>query len=353
MGGTGLGLAISKSLCELMGGSLRCTSSPGEGSTFSFSVVVGVKTPADGDDNGGNENGLQTHARAAEMATRAAGPTPRAEVLAPCIKQEWDMARPRAKTLSGGMSERRRNSLRPQTVEDDRHALETLEVSGSNHGRERAASQSQSSAELETANTAATVSQRLARGAVPVAADSVTYAASTKIAKKAQAQQPALPHGRLGLAGGGRPRFLVVDDMRVNRVLICKMLEPLNIYVEVAEDGAKAVEACRKLSFSCILMDIMMPVMDGFEATRTIRSDEAGANRTTPIIAITATPSLKESEEGNVAGITDILIKPITRKTLFSVIAKWANVKDAQWLDDGLVQHVGARTTRGAYKEAK
>lgn len=135
-------------------------------------------------------------------------------------------------------------------------------------------------------------------------------------------------------------RFLVVDDVRVNRLLLKKMLKTLNVEVEFAGNGVEAVKACQKSGFDMILMDVTMPVMDGIEAAQVIRSgaDEgAGANQTTPIIAITANPRLQDgsapAEGGDGSAISDILVKPITRKTLFGMIGKWANDGDVTWME--------------------
>lgn len=135
-------------------------------------------------------------------------------------------------------------------------------------------------------------------------------------------------------------RFLVVDDVRVNRLLLKKMLKTLDVTVEVAGNGVEAVEACRKSRFDMILMDVVMPVMGGIEAARMIRSsaDEgAGANQATPIIAITANPRLQDGsapdEEWDDSVISDILVKPVTRKSLFEMIGKWAIDGDVTWME--------------------
>lgn len=172
--------------------------------------------------------------------------------------------------------------------------------------------------------------------------------------------------GSRAFAGGGsspggsvaavsnQPRFLVVDDIPVNRLVVRKMLEALNVEVELAEDGAKAVESCRKSKFSVILMDMMMPVMGRVEATRVIRKGEdgqaCGRNQTTPIVAVTANPTVEGLAEGKEAAFTHVLVKPVTRKTLFVVIAKWAREEDMLWMRDAWLRYANAQKRRASSK---
>lgn len=93
---------------------------------------------------------------------------------------------------------------------------------------------------------------------------------------------------------------------------------------------SQAVEACRDSSFDLILMDVMMPVLDGLEASVAIREDDKGSNNTTPIIAITANPFVEGTlDEYN---ICDALYKPITRQNLFAMVTKWAKEEHMSWM---------------------
>lgn len=93
---------------------------------------------------------------------------------------------------------------------------------------------------------------------------------------------------------------------------------------------SQAVEACRDSSYDMILMDVMMPVLDGLEASVAIREDDKGSNNTTPIIAITANPFVEGTlDEYN---ICDTLYKPITRQNLFATVAKWAKEEHMSWM---------------------
>jgi two-component system, sensor histidine kinase len=112
---------------------------------------------------------------------------------------------------------------------------------------------------------------------------------------------------------------LIVDDNAVNRTVAATMCEMFDCTSEYVEDGASAVEAARSGRFDLILMDIMMPGMDGNEATRKIRKFSGSAGRT-PIIAVTANvlaDSLKANKE---AGVTCVVEKPISPSSLRDAI---------------------------------
>jgi signal transduction histidine kinase/PAS domain-containing protein/ActR/RegA family two-component response regulator len=129
-----------------------------------------------------------------------------------------------------------------------------------------------------------------------------------------------------GIASGARSlevasRILVVDDDGVVRQILKTMLEQFDFVVEVAENGKEALEMYENLYFDIILMDVQMPVMDGFAATKAIRSKEemSGCQRT-PIIAVTA--HAFEEDEGRclAAGMDAYLSKPIDFKKTLQLI---------------------------------
>jgi CheY-like chemotaxis protein len=117
-------------------------------------------------------------------------------------------------------------------------------------------------------------------------------------------------------------RVLVVEDNPVNQRLICSMLTKLGLAYDVADNGAEAVRAFRERAYSLVLMDCMMPEMDGYEATRAIRGMEpAGAHAT--IIAVTACALPEDRERCLEAGMDDYLTKPLTLGTLSETLESW------------------------------
>ncbi|MAK83794.1 MAG: histidine kinase [Phenylobacterium sp.] len=120
----------------------------------------------------------------------------------------------------------------------------------------------------------------------------------------------------------GRVRVLLVDDHAMNRDLGATVLDLLGCDVTLASDGAEAVEAAREGGFDAILMDIHMPVMDGVEATRQIRSLEGEAGQV-PIIAMSADVMPEMVERCRRAGMSDSLGKPIQIEALQATLARW------------------------------
>ena len=110
-------------------------------------------------------------------------------------------------------------------------------------------------------------------------------------------------------------RVLVAEDNEVNQILIKRMLLHLGCQVTLVADGAAAVHAWKSQQFDVVLMDCQMPVMDGVEATRHIRSaGDKGAS--VPVIALTAGAMQSDREEAMLAGMSDFLTKPLLAKTL-------------------------------------
>jgi len=113
--------------------------------------------------------------------------------------------------------------------------------------------------------------------------------------------------------------ILMVEDNEINRFILQEMLKLEGHHVTEAKNGKRGVEAAAKQKFDLILIDISMPVMDGIEASRRIRSSGC-ASAETPIIAVTAHAMPDEIDEFLAAGINDKIIKPIDRRTLLEKI---------------------------------
>ncbi|MCM8638234.1 ATP-binding protein [Accumulibacter sp.] len=118
-------------------------------------------------------------------------------------------------------------------------------------------------------------------------------------------------------------RVVLAEDNAVNREIAAAILESLGCEVELAEDGAQAVVAARAGGHDAILMDCQMPLMDGYTASRVIRSDEQAGGRTAvPIIALTANALAGEREKCLAAGMDDHVTKPVTREQLAAVLRR-------------------------------
>ena len=119
-------------------------------------------------------------------------------------------------------------------------------------------------------------------------------------------------------------RVLVAEDSPTNQKLISLILEKAGIEVVIAEDGCQAVEKTLNEKFDLILMDIQMPNMNGYQATRKIRSNGIE----TAIIAVTAHAMTGDDQKCLDAGCNDYLTKPINSKILLSTISKYLQIPD-------------------------
>ena len=110
--------------------------------------------------------------------------------------------------------------------------------------------------------------------------------------------------------GAGSLRILVAEDNNTNRLIVTRMLERLGHRVDAVANGAEAVEAVRTIPYALVLMDMMMPEMDGLAATRAIRSMDNAAARV-PIIGLTANVMESDKEACLLAGMNGFLPKPV------------------------------------------
>ena len=133
------------------------------------------------------------------------------------------------------------------------------------------------------------------------------------------------PHGRsnalVGTTIRGRTaRVLVAEDNTTNREVVLAQLQKLGYDASAVTNGVEAVEAVERGGFDLVLMDCQMPVMDGFEATRCIRSS---AHPRIPIIAVTADAMSDDRDRCLSEGMNDYLAKPVELGPLRDVLATW------------------------------
>ncbi|MEG3089186.1 PAS domain S-box protein [Sphingomonas sp. PB4P5] len=134
-------------------------------------------------------------------------------------------------------------------------------------------------------------------------------------------------------------RILVVDDVDLNRELMLAMLSKYGCTIELADDGAEALEALETQSFDLVLMDCQMPVMDGFAATRAIRQ-QTGPAAKMPIVALTASAQPEHLARCRAAGMNEHLTKPLNPQALEAVLERYlgAAAKDEPTPGPELVQ---------------
>ncbi len=326
-GGTGLGLAISKKLVEMMGGEISVSSEYGGGSTFSFSVLLGIQP----------EELLLPDGRVAD--------TEGLNVLV-VESNNCVLALMRNMLMSLG--------IKVRTAESIGTGLGILSAGG-NHTPfdllfidwkmedgygETLVRQVRSDQSLATIPIIMLISSENSREiniALRVGADAVIPKPVKRsllletIFEVLKLEAPALPSKNMACEGNGNKHFnfngiriLLVEDNKINQMVTKEILKSWNIEVVGANNGLEALKAITP-DFDAVLMDIQMPEMDGLETTRNLRSQPRYARM--PIIAMTAHAMEGDREMCIQAGLDDYIAKPIAPEVLAETLRRWITVR--------------------------
>ena len=126
------------------------------------------------------------------------------------------------------------------------------------------------------------------------------------------------------------PNILVVDDVQVNRHLLSKIFDSIGIDVETCDNGLQSVEACDVKKYSMVLMDMVMPIMDGVDACKKIR--EGGINKDTPIIFVSANVQSISRELCVKAGGNGFITKPISKTSMINLFIKHSSIEEKEYV---------------------
>ena len=134
-----------------------------------------------------------------------------------------------------------------------------------------------------------------------------------------------------------KAQVLIVDDNEMNRKVALGLLEPLDMQIDLAENGKIALSMIGKKQYDIIFMDHMMPVMDGVEATRALRGMDGDYFRHVPVIALTANVVPEAQKSFFEAGMNDFAAKPIKLKDISAILRRW--------LPSDLIEEITAEKT--------
>ncbi|MEM6536795.1 MAG: response regulator [Pseudomonadota bacterium] len=354
-GGTGLGLSITNSLVEAMGGRINVSSTIGEGSTFSICLSLPI-----GEDPFANEEAVLD----ASLSNRKILVVDDNEVNRSILKEyltSWGAEVVLAKAGEEALrllNSRADASETPDLILLDYHmpemdGLEFLAAVRSNPMLHNTGVIVLSSVDDDS------VAEQFRQLGVTHLMPKPVRAKLLNSSINAQLQEEVLPtlkeiasgvqvkaHGKKATPisdNSAKRRILIAEDNHVNRMVLANMIDHDTNEIEFAENGKIAFDKAKSGMFDLILMDISMPVMDGIEATKAIRTFETKSKRDrTPIIALTAHAMADERDRFLESELDDYLSKPIKVDQIAAILQKWSRI------DSGAMSSEAVGTSRRA-----
>jgi PAS domain S-box-containing protein len=331
-GGTGLGLAISKRLVELMGGEIGLVSEEGRGSEFWFRVRLSkqaerARAPIPTaeirgvhvlvvDDNATNREVLAAQLKAWGVRTEEVtnGPSALRE-----LAQARDAGDPFAAAILDMQMPDMDGADLARAIKADETLKYTRLVLMTSLGHRGDARQ------MEEIGFAAYLVK-------PVRQSDLFDSLSTVLARSpvSPAKQHIVTRHVVREMRRGAVRVLLAEDNVTNQQVALGILKKLGLRADAVADGSEAIRSLETIPYDIVLMDVQMPEMDGFEATRRIRDPRSAVlNHAIPIIAMTAHAMQGDRERCLEAGMGDYVTKPVSPEALAEALDRWLPREDA------------------------
>ena len=322
-GGTGLGLAISRHLVGLMNGSITFDSEAGQGSEFRVALPLRVEAARD------DTRPLSGAMASLRLLVVDDHPTSRDYIVRTIRGWGWEAHC--AASGAQAIAQVRQASPGYDAVLVDwqmpgMDGVRTMESIRNIAGRGRLPvllmANAYSRGKLDEAAPAARADAILSKPMTGTSLYDTLHEVLVERARGGATEHPAAPAKALARLDGAR--VLMAEDNELNQAVARGILEPAGARLDIVGDGAQAVAKLQAspAAWDLVLMDIQMPVMDGFQATRQIRGQ---LGLTLPILAITAGVTEPERASYLAAGMDDLICKPVEADQMVATIARYLN----------------------------
>jgi two-component system, sensor histidine kinase and response regulator len=323
-GGTGLGLAISRRIVSLMGGDVSVESTPGQGSVFSFTALLGTARGT------GETSAVASMEDLRGLPVLVIDDNSTSRRIIRAMVQRWGMLAAEAASGMEGLilleeASQSGHPYRLILLDERMPEMDGIEVIERIRANVRLAGATIMMLTSDDQSSSAARCRKMGVEAYlikPIKPPEL-LATIRKLLGRGEAEAP-LPARTDAPECLRRLSVLIAEDNNVNQRLAVVMMQKLGHYTTVVTNGIEAVAKWKEGQFDLILMDVQMPELDGYEATRRIRSHELSTGTRVPIIAMTAHAMSGDRERCLEEGMDDYVSKPVRREALEEAIGRIA-----------------------------